>query len=72
MIPDPAYFIKREVLQLIDLQIETLKQDSLLDSPQTRDYRVRSDRIQQLYAELDRIGQAGRAFKIALKLLWNE
>jgi hypothetical protein len=55
MITDPVSFIKREVLELIDLQIETLKQDSLLDSSQLQDYRVRSGRIRQLYAELDRI-----------------
>jgi hypothetical protein len=31
MIPEPASAIKREVLQLIDLQIATLRQESSLD-----------------------------------------
>jgi hypothetical protein len=55
MITDPASGIKREVLQLIDLQIETLKQDSSLDSFKLQDYQARSERIQQLYGKLDRI-----------------
>lgn len=53
MITEPASAIKQEVLQLIDLQIETLRQDSPLDSTQLQDYQVRSKRIRQLYAELD-------------------
>jgi uncharacterized protein with von Willebrand factor type A (vWA) domain len=58
MTTDPASAIKREVLQLIDLQIETLKQASSLDSSQLQDYQVRSERIRKLYEELDRIGRA--------------
>ena len=56
MITNPASAIKREVLQLIDLQIETLKQTSPLDSSQLNDYQARSQRIRKLYEELDRIG----------------
>jgi hypothetical protein len=56
MITDKVSPIKREVLQLIDLQIETLKQRSSLDSFQLNDYLVRSERIRKLYEELDRIG----------------
>ena len=56
MITDPASAIKREVLQLIDLQIVTLKQTSPLDSSQLNDYQARSQRIRELYEELDRIG----------------
>jgi hypothetical protein len=58
MITDPASAIKREVLQLIDLQIATLYQDSSLDSSQLQDFRARSKRLRELYAELDRIGRA--------------
>jgi hypothetical protein len=55
MITDPASAIKQEVLQLIDLQIETLKQKSSLDSSQLKDYQARSERIRKLHGELDRI-----------------
>jgi hypothetical protein len=58
MITDPASAIQREVLQLIDLQIEALKQKSSLDSSQLKDYQARSERIRKLYGELDRIGSA--------------
>ena len=63
MITDPASGIKREVLQLIDLQIEMLKQESSLDSLQLQDYQARSERIRQLYGELDRIRDARIEFK---------
>ena len=56
MITDTGSAIRREVLQLIDLQIETLKQTSPLDSSQLNDYQARSQRIRKLYEELDRIG----------------
>ena len=58
MIPEAAYGIKREVLQLIDLQIATLRQESSLDSSQLQDFRARSKRLRTLYEELDRIGRA--------------
>lgn len=58
MIAEPATNIKREVLQLIDLQIATLRQDSSLDSSQLQDFRARSKRLRELYEELDRIGRA--------------
>jgi len=63
MITDRASGIKREVLQLIDLQIETLKQESSLDSLQLQDYQARSERIRQLYGELDRIRGARIGFE---------
>ena len=59
MITEPATDIKLEVLQLIDLQIATLRQDSSLDSSQLQDFRVRSKRLRELYEEIDRIGRAG-------------
>lgn len=40
MITDPASAIKREVLQLIDLQIETLKQESSLTLHKTTNIRL--------------------------------
>ena len=58
MITEPATDIKLEVLQLIDLQIATLRQDSSLDSSQLQDFRVRSKRLRELYEEIDRIGRA--------------
>jgi hypothetical protein len=58
MITEPASAIKRDVLQLIDLQIATLRQESSLDSSQLKDFRARSKRLRELYGELDRIGRA--------------
>ncbi len=63
MITDPASSIKREVLQLIDLQIETLRQKSALDSYQLLDYTARSERIRKLYGELDGIMRARVEFR---------
>ena len=54
MITEPASAIKREVLQLIDLQIATLRQQSSPDSFQLEDFRARSERLRGLYEELDR------------------
>jgi hypothetical protein len=59
MITDPATALKREVLQLIDLQIETLKQESSLDHSQLQDYRTRSEKIRKLFSELDQSGERG-------------
>ena len=56
MITDTAATIRREVLQLIDLQIETLKQNSSLDAAQLNAYKARSERIRKLYKEPGRIG----------------
>jgi hypothetical protein len=58
MITETVSAIKREVLQLVDLQIATLRQESSLDSSQLQDFRVRSRRLRELYEELDRIGRA--------------
>jgi hypothetical protein len=57
MITDPASALKRAVLELIDLQIETLRQESPIDSPQLQEYQARSERIRKLYGELDRLGE---------------
>jgi len=42
---------------LIELQIETLRQDSALTSAELLDYRMRAEKIKILYQELDRIGR---------------
>ena len=58
MMTDPASAIKREVHQLIDLQIETLRQLSRLTTTDPSAYRVRSEKITMLYRELDQIRRA--------------
>jgi uncharacterized protein with von Willebrand factor type A (vWA) domain len=57
MITDPASAIKRQVYQLIDLQIEILRQDSSLNPSELLDYNARSKRIRTLFDELDRMGR---------------
>jgi hypothetical protein len=58
MMTDPASAIKREVYQLVDLQIETLQQPSRLTTSDLLCYRVRSKKITVLYDELDHIRRA--------------
>ena len=53
MMTDPASAIKREVHQLVDLQIQTLRQPSCLTTSDLLDYRVRSNKLTVLYQELD-------------------
>ncbi|MGA8152762.1 MAG: hypothetical protein WB952_17565 [Terriglobales bacterium] len=65
MITNPASALKREVHQLVDLQIQTLRQSSSLASFQLLDYQVRSERIRVLYHELDRIGRTDLDSKLA-------
>jgi hypothetical protein len=55
MMTNPASAIKREVHQLVDLQIQTLRQPSCLTTSDLVDYRVRSKKITVLYQELDQI-----------------
>jgi hypothetical protein len=62
---DPASAIKREVHQLVDLQIDTLRQPSCLTTSDLLDYRVRSQKIAVLYQELDQIRRA--SFKVQLR-----
>jgi hypothetical protein len=57
--------MQREVDQLIDLQITTLKQESSLSSAQLREYHLRSEKIQTLCEELDRIKRSELASKFA-------
>jgi hypothetical protein len=58
MIMDPASAIKREVHELIDLQIEMLRQESSLTSSHILDFQLRSEKIRSLYRQLDRIALA--------------
>jgi len=55
MMTDPATAIKREVFQLIDLQIETLRREGCLTDRDLDEYRMRSGEITRLYREIDRI-----------------
>jgi hypothetical protein len=58
MMTDPASAIKREVHQLVDLQIQTLRQPLCLTTSDLLDYRVRSKKLTVLYQELDQIRRA--------------
>jgi hypothetical protein len=55
MMTEPATAIKREVFQLIDQQIEILRQEGRLTDTDWDQLRLRSGRISDLYQELDRI-----------------
>jgi hypothetical protein len=53
----PTSAIKHEVHQLVDLQIQTLRQESALTSSDLVGYHLRSEKITALYQE---IGQMSR------------
>jgi hypothetical protein len=55
MMTDPATAIRREVVQLIDQQIETLRREGHLTDSDLDQLRLRSGRISDLYQEHDRI-----------------
>ncbi len=57
MVMDPASAIKREVFELIALQIETLRREGRLTESDLERYRARSGEISRLYQELDRMGR---------------
>ena len=57
MMTDPASTIRREVDQLVELQIQTFRQESSLTSSDLLDYGLRAGKIRTLYQELDRIGR---------------
>ena len=48
MMTDPASAIKREVHHLIDLQIETLRQESTLNASQLLGYKARVPKKSEL------------------------
>jgi hypothetical protein len=51
----PASAIRREVCQLVDRQIETLRQPTSLTFSGLGEYHARSEKITTLYRELDRM-----------------
>jgi hypothetical protein len=55
MMTDPAFAIKNEVLQLVEIQIETLRKPSSLASSDLDQYHSRSKKIVLLYKQLDLI-----------------
>jgi hypothetical protein len=55
MMTPPATAIKREVCQLVDRQIEALRQPTSLTSSDLGEYHARSEKITTLYRELDRM-----------------
>jgi len=55
---DPAFAIKHEVHQLVDRQIETLRQLSDLTTSDLSDYRERYQKITTLCRELDQMRRA--------------
>ena len=57
MMTHPASAIKREVCQLVERQIETLRQPASLTSYELGDYHARSEKITTLYRELDRMAR---------------
>jgi hypothetical protein len=57
MMTDPAFPIKNEVQQLVDVQIDTLRKPSSLTSFEPNEYHSRSKRITTLYEKLDLIAR---------------
>ena len=57
MLTDLASTIRREVNQLVELQIQTFRQESSLTSSDLLDYGLRAGKSRTLYQELDRIGR---------------
>lgn len=66
MIPEPASAIKREVLQLIDLQVATLRQESSLDSSQLQKIYGLAKETPEALRELDQIGRPGQGRSLRL------
>ncbi len=58
MMTDPASAIKREVHQLVDLQIQTLRQPSCLTTSDLLDDGMRAKKNTVLYHELEEIPRA--------------
>jgi len=57
MVTDPASAIKREVFQLVELQIDTLRREGCLTASDLVDYHTGSEKITELYHQIDRIGR---------------
>jgi len=58
MMTDPASAIRREVFQLVELQIEALRQEGRLSDSALIEYHARSEKITELYHEIDRVVRA--------------
>jgi hypothetical protein len=54
----PSHRIKREVFQLVELQIETLRQEGCLSDSALNEYHAQSEKITELYQEIDRVVRA--------------
>jgi hypothetical protein len=57
MMTHPAFGIKNEVQELVDVQIDTLRKPSSLTSSELDEYRSRSERIAALCEQLDLIAR---------------
>jgi hypothetical protein len=69
MMTDPASDIKREVHRLVELQIQTLRQPSCLNTSDLLYYRVRSKKLAALYRELDHLRRASFEGRFAQSIL---
>ncbi len=55
MMTDPASAIKKQAFQLIQLQIDAFRREGSLTPSDLADYHARSERITELYRELDQM-----------------
>jgi hypothetical protein len=58
MMTDPASTIRCEVFQLVELQIGALRQEGRLSDSALTEYHARSEKITELYKEIDRVVRA--------------
>lgn len=58
MMTQPAAAIKRQVCELVDEQIQTLRKETSLTSSDLHQYHARSEKITELYTELNRMVRA--------------
>jgi uncharacterized protein with von Willebrand factor type A (vWA) domain len=58
MMTDPATAIKREVFQLVELQIEALRREGRLSDSALNEYHARSEKITELYHQIDLVVRA--------------
>lgn len=58
MMTDPASAIRHEASQLVELPIEALRQEGRLSESALIEYHARSEKITELYREIDRVVRA--------------
>jgi hypothetical protein len=58
MMTDPASAVRREGFQSVELQIETVRQEGRLSDAALIEYHARSEKITELYHEIDRVVRA--------------